>query len=155
MKKLVQGATLTNTQFQERYAKQVFEAEQAAAAKEPLQEKHSNLYKPCYNDWRSGDTVQGRKFWERVAKEISMAMDVLRGTESRLPFKAPRDDWVQYLWGDYQILASSLISASQKDSRLLILCIVLRWFGFFHLEFMANKANIGIVQDIASYVGCK
>jgi len=153
--RVINGATLSNPDFQERYAKQVVAAQEAAAKGDPLPEKHSNLYEPRWDDWRSGDTVKGRNFRKRVEHDINMAMDVLRETESRLPFEAPRNDWVQYLHDKYQILASSLISASQKDTRLLIFSIVLRWYGFFYLEFMANVANIGIVQDIAHHVGCK
>lgn len=55
----------------------------------------------------------------------------------------------------FQILMACIASAGSRDVRLIYFCILLRYFGFFNIDFMSDPKNIGILQDFAWLVGCK
>ena len=155
MKHVVFSARMNNPTFESFYASYVTSAEEAARKGEQLPVAKGTLYDPL-DDWLKGKTKKSALAFQRKAeKDIRQSYDVLKTAEKRVGFQAPRDTWVQYLEGEYQLFAASVASAAQRDIRLLLLSILLRWWGFFHIRFIADKSNIGIVQDIASEVGCE
>ena len=156
----VTNSTLTNQEFVAKYSKPVFAAMKAAKTGQPIPSSNPSHFAPLPT-WRSRRTKSGRltlkaeKFQKAALEDLSKATWVLAHAEKKLGFSSSRDKWRQWLRTQYQILMGSIASVRSKDTRLIEFCIVLRFFGFFHIDFVSEPVNIGTMQDLAWWVGCK
>jgi YesN/AraC family two-component response regulator len=156
----VVDTTLDNKAFVNRYSKCVYEAMEAEHTHQKMPRGDSSILEPIAT-WRSQRTKSGsltkraQNFQNKALEDLTAATDVLKQAEKKLGFAASRDGWTQWLQTDFQIFMASIASAKQKDLRLIEFCIVLQYLGFFHIDFISDELNIGLVQDCARWVGCK
>jgi len=149
-----------NETFEAKYSKCVYEAMEAARLGRGIPLGNASQFEPIAT-WRSQKTKTGRltrraeKFQKEALDDLTMASEVLRRAENKLGFTAHRDNWRKWLRTLFQILIASIASTRCRDSRLIEFCKVLRFFGFFHIDFVSEEKHIGLMQDLAWLVGCK
>lgn len=153
-------AKISNAEFEKKYSRCVFAAMEAAKNKGQIPSGNSSLFKP-YKTWRSKLTKKGQLhskaqcFQDKALRDLTTATEILKLAEKELKFTAQRDQWRKWLRTKYQIFMGCIASARAKDTRLLEFTTVLRYFGFFHIDFVSDELMIGIMQDLAWLVGCK
>ena len=160
LKHTVSESSMDNKTFEAKYSKCVHDAITAAKLGKGLPLGQASQFEPIAT-WRSQRTKAGNltrraeKFQKQALDDLTMATKVRKLSEKKLGFTAHRANWRQWLHTQFQITIASIASTRSRDSRLIEVCKVMRYFGFFHIAFVSDPLNIGIMQDLAWLVGCK
>jgi hypothetical protein len=152
--------TLTQEEFDNKYCQYVDDAIKAARTHTPIP-KHPPGKLKATPTWRSergsrgGLTPKAKRFQRLAKKNLQLAMELLGEVETELGFNSIRGDWQHRLDNSFQIFIACGNSANTQDTKLLDFSNMLRFFGWYNLDFLCCHAAIGLVQDLAWEVGCK